>query len=254
MVNNFSQQQTNRKSTMFSLNPHSIQKTARLAGLLYLMLAVASGWAFVNLSNLIVPGDATTTVSNIRASEPLFRIGIMSDLFGQAIFIGLVLVLYKLLNPVHKNQAVYMVVFVVASVILQSISLLNQMAALLILNGANYLTVFDTAQLDALVLFFLNLHEAGFSIIAQIYFGLWLFPLGSLVYNSGFLPKILGVLLIIAGLGYLFDVVTFFLFPTFDVTISQFTFIGELLLLLWLLIKGVNTDRWKMWSLTPETI
>ncbi|RME97665.1 MAG: DUF4386 domain-containing protein [Chloroflexi bacterium] len=233
---------------------NSIQKTARLAGVLYLILAVASGWAFMNISTLVVPGDAATTVSNLRQSEALFRLGILSDLFGQVVFIFLVLALYKLFKPVHKNQARLMVIFVVISVVLQSISLLNQIAALIVLNGADYLTVFSTAQLDALVLFFLNLHKAGFSVIAQIYFGLWLFPLGFLVYKSGFLPKIVGMLLIIAGVGYLFDVAAFFMLPTLEVTVSGFTFIGELVLLLWLLIKGVNVEQWQMKTLEPARI
>lgn len=228
-----------------NVNVNSIQKTARTAGFLYLILAIASGWAFANLSSLIVPGDAAATVSNIRASEPLFSIGIMSDLLGQVVFLLLVLALYRLLSPVNKNQSRVMVLFVMISVTLQSISLLNQIAALLLVNGAGYLTVFNPEQLDALVMFFLNLHEAGFSVIAQIYFGLWLIPLGLLVFKSGFLPKFLGALLIVAAFGYLIDVVTFFLVPNLDVSISQFTFVGELSLLLWLLVKGVNVERWE---------
>jgi len=123
--------------------------------------------------------------------------------------------------------------------------MLNQIAVLLLLSGADYLTVFSADQLDALVLLFLNLHEAGFEIIAQIFFGLWLLPQGLLVYKSGFLPRILAVLLMIATFGYLIDVVTFFLFPDFDVNIAQFTFIGEVTMLLWLLIKGVNVEQWE---------
>lgn len=232
----------------------SPQKTARTAGILYLILSIASGWAFANLTGLVVHGDAAATVNNLRAAEPLFRIGILSDLFGQAVFIFLVLTLYQLLKPVNRNMARTMVILVIISVTLQSISLLNQIAALLLLNGAEYLSVFNAQQMDALVLFFLNLHEAGFSIIAQIYFGLWLFPLAFLIYKSGFLPKFLGVLLVVAGVGYLVDVVTFFLIPGREVTISQFTFVGELLLLLWLLIKGVNVERWNERALETESV
>ena len=194
----------------------SPQKTARMAGFLYLILSIASGWAFANLSGLVVHGDAATTVSNLRASEPLFRLGILSDLLGQAVFVFLVLALYRLLKPVGKNMARSMVILVIISATLQSISLLNQVAALLLLNGAGYLTVFNSEQINALVMFFLNLHQAGFSVIAQIYFGLWLFPLAFLIYKSGFLPKFLGILLIVAGVGYLFDVATFFLVPNFE--------------------------------------
>ena len=137
-----------------------------------------------------------------------------------------------------------MVVLVLVGVPIAMFNMLNQIAALLILSNADYLIVFPPEQLHAQVMLFLNLHEYGV-FIAQIFWGLWLFPLGYLVFKSGYIPKILGILLIIAGFGYLIDVVIFFLFPTFDVTISQFTFIGELLLALWLLIKGVNVEEWE---------
>ena len=219
---------------------------ARVAGALWLILAIAGGSAFLILSSLIEPGDAEATVNNIVASESLFRIGIVSDLFSQTIFILLVLVLYRLLKPVNKNAALLMVMFVIVSVSIQSVSILNQIAVLLLLSGADYLTVFPADQMDALVLLFLNLHEAGFEIIAQIFFGLWLLPQGFLVYKSGFLPRILAVLLMISAVGYLIDVVTFFLFPNFDVEIALFTgSIGEITMLLWLLIKGVNVEQWK---------
>ena len=218
---------------------------ARVAGGLWLILAIFGGFAFVSVSSLLTPGEAAATVINIMASESLFRIAILSDLFSQTVFIVLVLVLYKLLKPVNNFAALLMVVFVIVSVSLQSISALNQIAVLFLLSGADYLRAFPTDQLPALVLLFLNMREAGFEIIAQIYFGLWLLPLGYLVYKSGFLPRILAVLLIIAGFGYLTSVVTFFLFPNFDTDISQFTFIGEVTMLLWLLIKGVNVEKWE---------
>lgn len=218
---------------------------ARVAGGLWLILAIAGGSAFIYLSGLIEPGDAEATVNNIMASKSLFRISILSDLFGHVIFVVLVLVLYRLLKPVSQTAVLLMVLFVVVSVSLQAISMLNQIAVLLLLGDADYLTVIPTDQLHALVLLFLNLHDAGFSIIAQIYFGLWLLPLGFLVYRSGFLPRILGVLLLIAAFGYLIDVVAFFLVPNLDLNIAQFTFIGEVTMLLWLLIRGVNVEQWK---------
>ena len=121
--------------------------------------------------------------------------------------------------------------------------MLNQVAVLLLINGSGYLSVFEAGQLQALVLFFLNMHTAGY-LIAQIFFGLWLLPLGYLVYKSGFMPKIVGILLIAACVGYLIDVFTYFLIPNFGVTIGEYTFIGELVMLLWLLIKGVNVEKW----------
>lgn len=116
------------------------------------------------------------------------------------------------------------------------------------MHGGNYLTVFTADQLQALAPLFLDLHEHGIN-IAGIFWGLWLFPMGYLVFNSGFLPRILGVLLIIGCFGYLIDSATFFLLPNFDAKIAQFTFVGELLLPLWLLIKGVNVEQWEKHAL-----
>lgn len=230
-------------SSIISLN--SPQKSARVAGLLYLILAICGGFAeFFVRQRLIVPGDAAATVNNITASESLFRLGFVAELVGQTAFIVLVLVLYRLLKAVNRNQAVLMVTLVVVAVTITCLNMLNQFAALLLLNGGDYLAVFEAEQLQALVLLFLNLHKAGY-LIAQVFFGLWLLPLGILVYKSGFLPRIVGALLIVACFGYLIDVVTFSLFPSFEVIVSEFTFIGELLLMLWLLIKGVNVEQWQ---------
>lgn len=235
-------------------NAKSAQKTARIAGFLYLILAVCGGFAeFAVRQSLVVPGDAAATVNNILASESLFRLGFVAELIGQTVFVVLVLALYRLLKQVDRNQAVLMVVLVVVAVTITCLNMLNQFAALLLLNGGDYLAVFDTNQLNALVLFFLNLQKAGY-LIAQVFFGLWLLPLGYLVYKSGFLPKIIGALLVVACFGYLLDVVTFSLFPTFDIIVSEFTFIGELLLLLWLLVKGVNLEQWQARVIEPAHV
>ena len=221
---------------------------ARIAGVLYLFIAVSG---FFNMmfgpSSLIVLGDVATTVNNIMASESLFRLGIVNDLIAQTVGILLVLALYKLLKPVNKNQALLMVIFALVGIPIVMLNLLNQFAAQLLLSGANYLTVFAADQLQALVMLFLNLDEHGF-FIAHIFWGLWLFPMGYLVYKSGYIPRILGILLIIAGFGYLIDFVTFFFVPSFG-PIKMFTFIGEVLFPLWLLIKGVNVEQWEKCAL-----
>jgi hypothetical protein len=231
---------------------NSIQKTARFAGFLYLLVAIIGGFSILYVSStLIVSGDATITANNIMASEGLFRLGSVSGLITQTIQILLVLVLYKLLKPVSKNYASLMVVFSLVGIPIAMLNQLNQFAALQLLNGSNYLTVFTADQLDALAMFFLELFDNGI-LIATIFWGLWLLPLGYLVYKSGFLPRILGILLIIGGLGYLIDFLTSALFPNFNVTISEFTFLGELLLTLWLLIKGVNIEEWKKRALASD--
>jgi len=223
------------------MNPN---KTARVAGILYLLVAVCGIFnAMYGPSSLIVSGDAATTVNNIMASESLFRLSILSDLIGQTAHIWLVLALYKLLKPVNNNHAVLMVVLGLLGVPIAMLNMLNQFAALLLLSGADYLTVITADQLQALVMFSLDLLNHGF-MIAYIPWGLWLFPLGYLVFKSGYIPRILGILLIIGCFGYLIDFVTLLLFPNF-VEIRFFTFIGELLLPLWFLIKGVNVAQWE---------
>jgi hypothetical protein len=228
-------------TTKEQMNP---KKTARIAGLLFLIVFVLGvfGELFVRQS-LIVPGDAAATVNNIMASESLFRLSFVSDLIRQTVLVLLPLVLYKLLKPVNKNIAALMVVFALVSVTIGFINKLNLIAPLLLLNNADYLKAFEADQLYAQVMLFLDLHEHGAFI--QMFLSFWLFPLGYLVFKSGFLPRILGILLIIAGFGYLIDSITFFLFPNFGVTISLFTFIGEVLFMLWLLIKGVNVEQWE---------
>ncbi len=224
------------------MNPN---KTARIAGFLYLILYVSGVFSYLIVSSsLNVPGDAATTVNNIMASEGLFRLGFVSDLISQMFHVLLLPVLYKLLKPVNKNHALSMVISGLAFVPITMLNMLNEFAVLLLSSGADYLTAFTADQLHALVMFFLDLQEHGFK-IAWIFYGLWLFPLGYLVFKSGYIPRILGVLLMIACFGYLIDFVTFFLFPNFDATISLFTFLGEPLLTLWLLIKGVNVEQWE---------
>ena len=216
---------------------------ARLAGFLYLLVIPLGifGALYVS-SRLIVPGDAATTASNIMASESLFRLGIVSDLFASIVMLLVVLVLYKLLKPVNKNMASLMVIFVLVAVPIAMLNKLNQLAALLLLSSGDYLTVFTTEQLQALALLFLRLHSRG-SNIAFIFWGLWLFPLGYLVFKSGFLPRILGVLLMIACFGYLIN--SFAIFLGYTVNVGIFAALGEVLFILWLLIKGVNVEQWE---------
>ena len=232
---------------------NSINKTARIAGLLYLLLAILGGGAeFLVRQSMVVPGDAAATAANIVASEWTFRLGFLAELAGQVVFIYLVMALYSILKPVNRYQAVMMVTFVVIAVTITCLNMLNQFAALFFLGEPGYMTVFNGEQLQALALLFLNLHKVGY-LIAQVFFGLWLLPLGILVYKSGFFPRLLGILLVVACAGYLADVVIFALFPTVDLVLSEFTFIGELLLLFWLLVKGVNVKRWETRALETAT-
>ncbi len=193
-------------------------------------------------SKLIVFGNAATTAKNLIASEALFRLGIASDLLAGIVMLLVVLVLYGLLKPVNRNIALLMVIFLLAGVSIGMLNKLNQLAALLLLSGANDLTVFTTVQLQALALQFLRLHNQG-STIAYVFFGLWLFPLGYLVFKSGFLPRILGILLIVACFGFVID--SFAILLGSREIIGPFASAGEVLFLLWLLIKGVNVEQWE---------
>ena len=229
----------------FKEKPNSIQKTARTTGFLYMLLIPLGVFGMLYVPNtLFVPGDVAATVSNIMANQTLFRSSIVIALLTQVVQIFVVLFLYKVLKPVNKNHAVLMVVFILVAVPIAMLNELNQFAVLLLLNGPDYLTVFSSDQIQALVALFLDLRLTGIS-IAQIFWGLWLFPMGYLVFKSGFLPKIIGVLLMVACFGYLIDSFMFFFVPDFGVTFSEFTFVGEMLMVFWLLIKGVHVEEWK---------
>ncbi len=180
-------------TTKEKLNPN---KTARIAAFLSLIMIPFALFGIMWVrTNLIVPGDAAVTVNNIMASNSLFRLSIGSSLMVQIGHIFLVLVLYKLLKAVNKKHALLMVIFMLVAVPIAMLNELNRFAVLLLLNGANYLTAFTADQLPAQVMLFLDLHEYG-NFIATIFWGLWLFPFGYLVFKSGYIPRIFGVLLI----------------------------------------------------------
>jgi len=220
-------------------------KTARIAGFLYLLLVPLGILGILYIpTTLVVSGDIAATINNIRANESLFRLGIVSAIAAQLVNIFVVLYLYKLLKPVNRGMAQLMVIFLLLGVPIAFLNELTHLAVLLLLNGADYLAVFTPEQSQGMVAFFLDLHQYGI-FIAQVFWGLWLFPMGYLVYKSGYLPRIIGILLMIGCFGYLMDSFIFFFVPDFGITVSEFTFLGEVLLPLWLVIKGVNVEGWK---------
>ena len=222
---------------------------ARVAGILYLSSVPLGIFGLVYVpSVIIVPGDAATTASNIIASETLFRLSIVTNLTCFIVLLFLVLTLYKLLYTVNKTHALLMVIFILVSIPIGMLNELNRLAVLQLLSGADYLTAFKPDQLHALVTLFFSLHKHGY-LVGQIFFGLWLLPLGFLVFKSGYLPRILGVLLIIGCFGHLVDLLTVFLFPSYEAIISQIAIsaaaVGEIAFCLWLVIKGVNVEEWE---------
>ncbi len=223
----------------------SIQKTARSAGLLYLLLVPLGIFGILYVPNtLFVAGDVAATINNIVANETLYRLALVAALVVQLVNIGVAVLLYKLLKPVNKTQARLMVIFILLGIPIVFINELNPVAILLLLNGSAYVPQVAMEQAQPLVAFFLEMHQAGI-FIAQIFWGLWLFPMGWLVYKSGFMPRIIGIFLIIGGAGYIFDSAQYLLFPGLGLMVSEYTFVGELLITLWLLIKGVNVAQWQ---------
>lgn len=221
---------------------YSTKKAARVAGLLYLLASIPGAFSLLYIpSHFIVSGNAAATADKIAASEFVFRLGILSELTGFIGFIFVVRALYRLLHGVNKAQASLMVTLMLVSIPFSLLNVLNEFAALALVRGAEFLSVFDKPQRDALAMLFLNLHFQGF-MVAQIFWGLWLIPFGVLVYKSGFLPRILGVLLITACFGYLANsLVAFGVLPNDVVSrvVGQLTIL-ELPIILWLLIMGAK--------------
>ncbi len=227
------------------MNMNSPQKTARVAAFVFLIIFFLgmSTELFIR-PGMIVPEDAAATFRNIAASATLLRLSLVSDLVRQALLMLLPLILYKLLKPVNKTIAALMVIFALVGVSISMLNEINHFAVLLLASNAGYLTAFKADQLNALVMFFLELRKYGTYIPQLLSF--WVLLLGYLVFKSGFLPRILGILLMLGGLCYTASAVLFFLSPNFDATIfGLFAFIGETLFYLWLLIMGVNVAEWK---------
>src|SRR6266853_1661269 len=175
----------------------SAKNPGRFAGLLYLLTSIPGAFALIYVpSKLIVDGNAAATANNISASETLFRLGIAAQLISQAGFIFVALALYDLLKGVNRRHASLMVTLIVVSIPIAFLNELNSIAALVLVRGADFLSIFEKPLREALAMQFLNLHNRGLGLVA-IFWGLWLFPLGLLVYRSGFVPRILGVLLMV---------------------------------------------------------
>jgi Domain of unknown function (DUF4386) len=227
------------------MNP--MKKEARIAGLLYLLMGVTGSFGLMYVpSSIIVPGDAVATAGKIINYDMLFRFGILSNLICQVSFIFLVLALERLFKGVDDKQSKLMVSLVIASVPVAFLNTIIQIVPLHLLSGAGYLKVFQSDQLNALMMVFINLYEQG-NIVIGIFWGLWLFPFGYLVIKSGFIPKVFGILLIIGCFAYLTDSLTALLIPQQRGIIPQLLILplsaGEISTIFWLLIKGVKSQK-----------
>lgn len=231
------------------VNPSQLQM-ARIAGVLYLTIIISGIFAeFFVRQSLVVSGDAATTAENIMASAGLFRMGIAGDLIMIMSDVALALIFYILLKPVSNTLALLAAFFRLAQATTLGINLLNLFFVLQLLNGADYLAALGPEQVHALVLLFLNAHSTGYA-IGLVFFGFSILVLGYLIFRSGYIPRILGILLMLASLGYLVDSFAHVLLPNYADYAAVFTlvvftpaFIAELSLALWLLLKGVNVQR-----------
>lgn len=221
----------------FTRNP------GRFAGLLYVLTSIVGFFAMGYVpEKLIVGGDAAVTANNIAASETLFRLGIVGELIGQAGFIFVALALYDLLKGVNQRHASLMVLLIVVSIPIAFLNELNSIAALLLVRGADFLSVLEKPQREILAMLFLKLHGEGF-VAAEMFWGLWLFPLAILVYRSRFLPRFLGVWLALAGFAWVILSIAGMLLPQYQgkvYTYSQPAIFGEIAFMLWLLIRGAK--------------
>lgn len=223
----------------------SIRKKARYAGFLYLLMGLTAPIGLIYVpGKLIVSGDAVTTADNIRASGSLLRIGIASELFHQIVGIFLVLALFRLFRAVNEREAILMVILSLTPVPIVLFNVLNEIAPLMLVSGADFLSGFDKHQLDAFVFFFIRMHGEGIN-IASIFWGLWLFPFAMLVIRSGFIPRVLGIFMMLAGAGYLVDSSTTILLPQYAHQAGHLAMIlglGELPIMFWLLIWGAKVQ------------
>jgi hypothetical protein len=224
------------------IKDQSPNKTARMAGLFYLIFILTTVLAAYIRGGLIVSGDAAVTANNIIGSELLFRIGFVAELVSAVFFVLAAWALYVLLKSVNKNLALLFLLLNLGGVAVECINALNLLTALQFLSDANYLNVFQTGQLQAMAMSSLNSYTNGF-LIAQIFFSAWLLPLGYLVYKSRFLPKFLGLLLILDFFGNLSWFLQGFLLPDYGILAypgNAISFIAEISLTAWLLIMAVK--------------
>jgi hypothetical protein len=225
----------------------STRNPGRVAGLWYLLLCILGPVRLIYIpSKLFISGDAAATAGNIAAHEWLFRIGIVSDVLAAVVLIFLTLAFYRLFKDVDQYLAVLVIIFGgVMPALIDLVNVVHDAGALMIAEGPAFLSVFDKPQRDALAMLLLRLHSQQIT-AAEILWGLWLFPLAILIYRSRFLPRFLGVWLVINGLAYVILSFSGLLMPRYQHTLFMWfqpALLGEVVLMLWLLIKGAAPQR-----------
>ncbi|MBZ5683282.1 MAG: DUF4386 domain-containing protein [Acidobacteriia bacterium] len=218
---------------------------ARIAGVFYLLTILMRMFVEIFVRNrLVVSDNAAATATNILAHEPLWRWGFAADIIAFASYIALTALLYELFKPVNKSLSLVAAFFSIGASVVQAISSLFHLAPLILLGGTPYLSVFTVEQLQALAFVSLRLRAAAYHNIGLVFFGLYCLLVGILILRSTFLPRILGVLIALAGLSYVL-----FLSPPLVRSLQPYVLVfpgvGQISLTLWLLVFGVNVQRWK---------
>ena len=221
---------------------------ARIAGTFYLSTIIMGVFAEVFVRGaLVVRDDAAATATNILAHEPLYRFGLAADLIMIVCYIAVTLLFYDLFRPVGRSLSLLAAFFSLVGSAVLAVNSLNHVAPLVFLGGARYLSAFETNQLQAFALVSLRMHARGYT-ISGVFFGIYCLMIGYLVFRSGFLPRILGVLMALGGLSYLTDSFAIFLWPTLATRLPDIMVLGgiaELALCLWLMLIGVNASKWE---------
>jgi hypothetical protein len=228
---------------------NSIKQTARTTGILYLVMFITAPIAILMVSSkLIVPDDAATTTANIVANEGLFRFSIAGHLVVVLLDLAISVLLYVILKPVNRILAMLAMASRLVMTAMRGINLVNYFIVLQLVNGVALTGTPDASHFQSLVMVYLNAFDSGFS-LDLVFFALHLFLIGYLVFRSGFFPKILGILLLIASIGYLAGSITHILFPDYQKIVDSIIMIpntiAELAFPLWLLIKGINVKKWE---------
>ena len=222
------------------------RRQARLAGLLYFLVALIAPYGLMVVpAKLLVSGNAQATAQRIAANPGVLHLGIATELVHQTIEVFMVLVLYQLFKPVHRMLARQMLVLGLVPIPMVFLNVLAEVAAGLFADGPAWLHAFDRAQLDALALLCLQLHAHGLQ-LAAVFWGLWLLPLGLLSLRSGFIPRVFGVSVIVAGTGYVLGAMTDLVAPQLQSALAMPAFVmelGEPAMILWLLPGGATRGR-----------
>ena len=224
----------------------NLKRQARISGFLYLILAITGGYGIMYVpSQLVVRGDLSLTTSNLLNHEFLFRSGILSNLIAQTVFLFLVLSLYKLFEKVDKGLVRTMFALVLVAVPISFFIIFNQLHALLLLKE-DFTKLVEPKQMQVATMSLLRFYDYG-TVVIGIFWGLWLIPFGQLMYKSGFMPKVLGILMIVGGLAYVIDAATFVLFPDWHSftgsIVGVASSLAEISTVFWLLIMGVSSKK-----------